>query len=215
MISENTKITLTLGQLRRLVMEGVAAGVAKDAALDAADAAIFGGAPVLKATEKGAEAYLKNDASVAEEPQQEDMTKDLTGNLGQEVHIGSNGLPEYMTFKSGGKDFAIEFDANGKINWETITDADGNSVSLKALAGGVAKMGAMKKYINTCFTGANAESGVQATLGAATSQSVSNATGNVVKQVATQAAKQVAGSASSGDNLDTIDLDFGVDEARK
>ena len=71
-ISEDTKITLTIGQLRRLVKEAdLVSGVAKDAALDAADAAIFGGAPVLKATEKGAEAYLKNDASVAEEPEPE------------------------------------------------------------------------------------------------------------------------------------------------
>ena len=65
-VSESTRITLTIGQLRRLVKEAdLVAGMAKDAALDAVDSAIFGGAPVAKATEKGAEAYLKNDGSVA------------------------------------------------------------------------------------------------------------------------------------------------------
>lgn len=72
MVSESTRITLTIGQLRRLVKEAdLVAGMAKDAALDAVDAAVFGGAPVAKATEKGVEAYLKNDGSVADEPEPE------------------------------------------------------------------------------------------------------------------------------------------------
>lgn len=134
MISENTKITLTLGQLRRLVAEGVAAGVAKDAALDAADAAIFGGAPVLKATEKGAEAYLKNDASVADEPKQSNFEPmDLTGVDGSEVHLGENGLPEYMSFKVANKELWVSFDAKGNPDWKGIMDANGNKLDAKAL----------------------------------------------------------------------------------
>lgn len=94
MISENTKITLTFGQLRRLVMEGVAAGVAKDAALDAADAAIFGGAPVLKATEKGAEAYLKNDATVADDTEE-------VSSLPEIPQISDNEFQAYQKFLKG------------------------------------------------------------------------------------------------------------------
>ena len=64
-ISEDTKLTLTIGQLRRLMNEDLAVDIGKNAALDAADSALFGGAPVVKASEKGVEAYLKNDGSVA------------------------------------------------------------------------------------------------------------------------------------------------------
>lgn len=118
-ISEDTKITLTIGQLRRLVKEAdLVSGVAKDAALDAADAAIFGGAPVLKATEKGAEAYLKNDASVADEEPQQGLPS-LAGD--------SAALPCNV-----GQSFSIDVDSNGMVSSATWIDVTGKCWEIPA-----------------------------------------------------------------------------------
>lgn len=133
----------------------MAKGAAKDAALDAVDAAIFGGAPVAKATEKGAEAYIKNDGSVADEPEAEeqvDLNDQIMNKQGGSLEIqngwvanfdpsqggqGCDNITSISTTLRDGRKVLLIMEPRGGRNpgvSEIIDAATGEEVELNAMA---------------------------------------------------------------------------------